>query len=651
MANMKLHAFVAMPYGTKDGIDFNAVYGRYVKPALESAGFTVFRADEEQRAGEIRKDMFQELLLADLVVVDLTIDNPNVWYELGVRHALRARGVLQILTRRERVPFDIVTDRVLRYHEKNGVPDPTYLEEDKKGLAAFATETMKAWYGWKVSPVYQLLPFLEEPNWKKLKVADAQIWEQYREWERRIESARRFNRAGDILVLSEEAPTYVLRLEAKRMAGKALLKLGSYRLALEQFEQALHIDPTDLDSRLQKGVLLGRLGQHKKAREWVDAVLEVHKNDPESWALVGRVEKEEWISRWRIKDTSTAEMRALAAHEQALLQEAVQPYQTAFIQDPSHYYSGINAVTLHHLERHLGGHIKDPNKLAAVEGGVAWACQSALAKNLKDYWARVTLADLSLLLADMDEVVRRYRHAVAAADNDWFALDSVRQQLRLLADLEFRPDLVAAALKVVEEEIRRAEAPLKPRYVFLFSGHMVDKPGREAPRFPKEMEGCAAEKIAETLAKLGAGPEDLSISSGACGGDILFGEAVLARNVPLRLFLPLPESEFLDASVNFAGGAWRDRFYSLRENRLTKTSVMPDELGPTPGGMRHFARCNLWQLYTALAYGTEKVRLIALWNGQKGDGPGGTEHMVDTVRRHLGRVEILDARVLFEVSG
>ena len=65
---MAMHVFVAMPYGVKEGIDFNAVYDEYIKPALEGEGFEVFRADEEFRAGSIHKDMFQELLLADLVV-------------------------------------------------------------------------------------------------------------------------------------------------------------------------------------------------------------------------------------------------------------------------------------------------------------------------------------------------------------------------------------------------------------------------------------------------------------------------------------------------------------------------------------------------------------------------------------------------------
>ena len=59
---MAYHAFVAMPFGIKEQIDFNRVYGDLIKPALEGAGFEVFRADEEMRAGDIRTDMFQELL-------------------------------------------------------------------------------------------------------------------------------------------------------------------------------------------------------------------------------------------------------------------------------------------------------------------------------------------------------------------------------------------------------------------------------------------------------------------------------------------------------------------------------------------------------------------------------------------------------------
>src|SRR5262250_2238303 len=159
---MAQHAFVAMPFGTKQNsakqdIDFNRIYEEYIRPALEGAGFEVFRADEEQRAGDIRTDMFQELLLADLVFADLSIDNPNVWYELGVRHALRARGVIGIRCQRDYMPFDVYTDRAIKYRIKDGKPDPSVIDEDKKLLVTFATETMNSWYERKISPVYSLL--------------------------------------------------------------------------------------------------------------------------------------------------------------------------------------------------------------------------------------------------------------------------------------------------------------------------------------------------------------------------------------------------------------------------------------------------------------------------------------------------------------
>lgn len=94
---MKPHAFVAMPFGVKkdsqgNEIDFTRVYAELIKPALEAARLEVFRADEERRADDVHTDMFQELLIADLVVAGLTLDNPNVWYELGVRRVLRAKG-------------------------------------------------------------------------------------------------------------------------------------------------------------------------------------------------------------------------------------------------------------------------------------------------------------------------------------------------------------------------------------------------------------------------------------------------------------------------------------------------------------------------------------------------------------------------------
>ena len=178
------HVFVIMPFGMKDGIDFNKVYDDYIKPALEQQGYEVFRADEALEAGEIREEMFQELLLADLVVADLSIDNPNVWYELGVRHALRSRGIVLIQSQRDKQPFDVYTDRKLRYRIKGDAPDPEFLQRDRESLGEMANNTIASWQGKKISPVYQLLPNLQEPDWKSLRVGGVcEYWELRRHQE------------------------------------------------------------------------------------------------------------------------------------------------------------------------------------------------------------------------------------------------------------------------------------------------------------------------------------------------------------------------------------------------------------------------------------------------------------------------------------
>jgi len=73
-----------------------------------------------------------------------------------------------------------------------------------------------------------------------------EFWEEQEAWESRIEIARRKERPGDIMVLAKEMPTRVLRLEAHRVAGKALVKLLQFSFALEQYEKALAIEPEDI---------------------------------------------------------------------------------------------------------------------------------------------------------------------------------------------------------------------------------------------------------------------------------------------------------------------------------------------------------------------------------------------------------------------
>lgn len=187
------------------------------------------------------------------------------------------------------------------------------------------------------------------------------------------------------------------------------------------------------------------------------------------------------------------------------------------------------------------------------------------------------------------------------------------------------------------------EAP--PRKVVLFSGHMVDAPGREKPRFPPNKEPVAAHAIAAALDELAIRASDLCICGGACGGDILFAEAALSRSARLELYIPFDEATFLEKSVDFAGNSWRDRFFAAKARAALH--VQPIELGPPPAVEDPYERNNRWMLEAASRFGADGLDFVCLWNGEGGDGPGGTRHMMEEVRGRGGRAIWLDTKKLW----
>jgi hypothetical protein len=184
------------------------------------------------------------------------------------------------------------------------------------------------------------------------------------------------------------------------------------------------------------------------------------------------------------------------------------------------------------------------------------------------------------------------------------------------------------------------------RRVILFSGHRVDEPGRTRPRFPAAKVDAAAQRIGAVLDTLGAGPADLAFCQGAAGGDLLFAQACAARQVPLVWLLPVAEAAFVAESVQPADADWLSRYATARATLAEPPRIAEGHLGPPAPGEDLWERGNRWLLDTALAAGGGTVTLITLWDGAAGDGPGGTRHMVDEVRRRGGRVHWIDTRTL-----
>ena len=123
-------AFVLMPLSK----EFDPVYSDFIKPVLEDAGFDVLRADDIRSTQNVMRDIFEAITKSDLIVADLTGSNANVFYELGIAHALK-RPVILLTQIIDDVPFDLRAYRLIEYNTHF-----TEIGKAKQILADYATK-------------------------------------------------------------------------------------------------------------------------------------------------------------------------------------------------------------------------------------------------------------------------------------------------------------------------------------------------------------------------------------------------------------------------------------------------------------------------------------------------------------------------------
>lgn len=151
--------FVIMPIGADD--IYRIYLNRYetvIKPAVEGVlndgrrAFDAIRADFISSTGSINRTVLRHLYQADVVIADLTDLNPNVFYELGVRHALR-HGTILVALKGSRPPFDVGDLRLIQYEDKLG-GERTTIPEIQRMLRALSDSKPDD------SPVFQAVPEL-----------------------------------------------------------------------------------------------------------------------------------------------------------------------------------------------------------------------------------------------------------------------------------------------------------------------------------------------------------------------------------------------------------------------------------------------------------------------------------------------------------
>lgn len=141
----KKRCFVIMPFGKKLDeadveIDFDQIYEKFIKPTVEGEGLNCIRCDEVDEAGNIHTRMFQLIWDADVAIADLSIPNPNVFYELGIRHALRKAVTVIIRNKNATLPFNILNMNAVEYDFAGGKGDHEARTRIRKAISTGLNE-------------------------------------------------------------------------------------------------------------------------------------------------------------------------------------------------------------------------------------------------------------------------------------------------------------------------------------------------------------------------------------------------------------------------------------------------------------------------------------------------------------------------------
>lgn len=108
--------FVIAPIGESDSETrkrSDKILKHVIVPAANECGFEPLRADQISEPGIITRQIIQHIIDDPLVIADLTERNPNVFYELAIRHAIR-KPLIQIISNDEQIPFDVASTRTIK---------------------------------------------------------------------------------------------------------------------------------------------------------------------------------------------------------------------------------------------------------------------------------------------------------------------------------------------------------------------------------------------------------------------------------------------------------------------------------------------------------------------------------------------------------
>lgn len=455
--------FVLMPFAKKHtsrggpAIDFNEIYHRAIEPGVRAAGMLPIRADEEKLGGIIHKEMFNRLLRCEFAVADLTTSNPNVMYELGVRHAARPRTTLTIYAESTPLPFDV---NLLRTEPYQLAADNTLSELGARTLRDNITRHLTelrdlgAHKDFADSPLFQLIqqwsptPLEADPaEFSTQSITEVEaVKEDLRtirtncsDRDRRpamleqvdtIRDAALGKSDVDMALISEVMRTY--RALGSWSAMIALYDKMPEALRHQPEERKLLAFAYNRRAESYRRKQLSHKGKSKGSASAVPspagdfaeglAILEQLEDEQgatvETAGLIGRLYK----GRWR---EALAEHRPIEARK--FLHKAIGAYVRGFEADWRDKYTGINAVTLLDASG-SAAHQAEKDKILPV---VRYAAERAVQGHEPSYWDYATILVLAVHAGDAAAANDVIDELLSSGEEPWW-FQSIADDLRII---------------------------------------------------------------------------------------------------------------------------------------------------------------------------------------------------------------------------
>lgn len=314
--------------------------------------------------------------------------------------------------------------------------------------------------------------------------------------------------------------------EAYVEAAERHLKHGEPLSAYNALQPGLERWPAHTRLRQLQALSLARSGDVLRANALLDALAREGSDDSETLGLLARTHKD-------LALRARGEERADRLGAAFLLYDRAWRAARARGERDGAAYTGINAAAMAAMAGDLRGARAIATEVRELCGATA----------LSDYWSAATVAEAALILGETSAAREHYARARDLAGRSYGDLGTTRKQARLLEATLSLDGSASAALA------------LPP--VVAFTGHMIDRRDRAAPRFPAE-HGPAVEAIVR--ARLGAIAPAAVYGSAACGADLICLEAASELGCETHVVLPFPPAAFREASVDYAGPDWSARF-------------------------------------------------------------------------------------------